>query len=88
MTMSQWIAMGRPTGNFWVHDTDGWLYWANWLPKNGATSLLLDALEIKFETQDAHYAMHAESDLATAEDAESWTGVTTSAQDLLHRITH
>lgn len=88
MTMSQWIAMGRPTGNFWVHDTDGWLYWANWLPKNGATSLLLDALEIKFETQDAYYAMHAESDLATAEDAESWTGVTTSAQDLLHRITH
>lgn len=88
MTMSQWIAMGRPTGNFWVHDTDGWLYWANWLPKNGATSLLLDALEIKFDIQDAYYAMHAESDLATAEDAESWTGVTTSAQDLLHRITH
>ena len=88
LTMSQWIAADRPTGNFWVHDTDGWLYWATWLPQNTATSLLLDALDIRFDTEDTYYAMHAESDLATAEDAESWTGVTTSAQDLLHRITH
>lgn len=88
MTMSQWIAADRPTGNFWVHDTDGWLYWANWLPKNAATSLLLDALDIKFDTEETYYGMHAESDLATVEDVDSWTGVTASACDLLDRITH
>lgn len=87
LTMSQWIAAGRPTGNFWVHDADGWLYWATWLPQNTATSLLLDALDIRFDTEDTYYAMHAESDLATVEDVESWTGVTSSARDLLERIT-
>lgn len=85
--MSQWIAADRPTGNFWVHDTDGWIYWANWLPKATATSLLLDALDIKFDTENTYYGMHAEAELATVEDLDNWVGVTSLARDLLERIT-
>lgn len=87
MTMSQWIAADRPTGNFWVHDTDGWIYWANWLPKATATSLLLDALDIKFDTENTYYGMHAEAELATVEDLDNWVGMTSLARDLLERIT-
>ncbi|KXT61669.1 hypothetical protein [Lactococcus sp. DD01] len=28
MTMTDWHNAGEPTGNFWVHDANGWLYWA------------------------------------------------------------
>ncbi|WP_251712604.1 hypothetical protein [Lactococcus ileimucosae] len=86
MTMNDWIALGRPTGNFWVHDNDGWFYWATWVPANSATSLLLDALEVNFSDGESFYGMHVESDLATAEDISTWQGVTASASDLMNNI--
>ena len=46
MTMDHWIYLERPIGNFWVIDTDGWAYWANWLDPGNATSLLLRAIEV------------------------------------------
>jgi len=32
ITMQQWNEAGRPWGDFWVLDTDGWFYWSNPLP--------------------------------------------------------
>lgn len=40
-TMVEWIAEGRPIGDFWVIDFDGWCYWGNKLLPNTATGLLL-----------------------------------------------
>ena len=86
ITMSEWMASGRPTGNFWVHDNDGWLYWATWLPQESATSLLLDALEVNFNNKDTFYGMHVESDVATAEGIDQWQGVSASAGELMQDI--
>ncbi|MFK4895546.1 hypothetical protein ACI1TH_01355 [Lactococcus petauri] len=88
MTMTDWQNAGEPTGNFWVHDANGWLYWATWLPERSATSLLLDALDVDFDTKDTYYGLYAESDMATAEDyAEEWTGMSPLAEKLLEKIT-
>ena len=86
MTLQEWQSTGKPTGNFWVHDDNGWLYWATWLPQRTATSLLLDALEVDFDNKDTYYGLYAESDLATSEDVGDWTGVSPSAQTLLDKI--
>ena len=50
MTMSQWNSLGRPRGNFWVHDTEnsgGWFYWSGSLYGGEATTLLLDSMTIE-----------------------------------------
>lgn len=89
MTMMDWQNAGEPTGNFWVHDEyNGWLYWATWLPERSATSLLLDALDVDFDTKDTYYGLYTESDMATAEVyAEEWTGMSPLAEKLLEKIT-
>lgn len=45
------------------------------------------ALDIKFDTENTYYGMHAEAELATVEDLDNWVGVTSLARDLLERIT-
>lgn len=86
MTMTAWKLANKPVGNFWVHDTDGWIYWANPIAGNSATSLLLDGFDVSFPTDDMYYAINVISDFATADDLNLWTGVSADAQDLLVKI--
>lgn len=46
MTMTDWIEADKPTGAFWVLDTDGWAYWAEMLGAEENTELLLDSVTL------------------------------------------
>lgn len=86
MTMKEWQAANEPTGNFWVHDNDGWIYWANPVAAHSATSLLLDKLDVAFTPDDMYYTINVVSDFATPDDIDQWTGVSPEAQSLLNKI--
>lgn len=86
MTMDEWKLAKEPTGNFWVHDTDGWMYWANPIAPYSATSLLLDKLDVSFTQDDMYYTINVISDFATPEDLTQWSGVSPEAQTLLDKI--
>ena len=55
ITMAQWVALGSPSGNFWVIDTDGWAYWAAPLEQGEATSLLLCSIRMIQTPEDEWY---------------------------------
>lgn len=86
MTMTEWLMSGKVTGNFWVHDSDGWLYWANELAPYEATSLLLDKLHVRVPQEDFYYAINVVSDFSTREDLAHWNSKTLNADELLNRI--
>lgn len=86
LTMSEWEKLGQPSGDFWLHDRDGWFYWANPIPAYSATSLLLDRLEVTFPLEDMYYAINVVSDFATSDDLNMWTGVSNGAASLLDKI--
>lgn len=86
MTMTEWVSQGKPTGNFWVHDSDGWFYWAAELEPYSATSLLLDHFHVVVPQDDFYYAIHVISELATEEEVVQWSGKTLNADDLLTAI--
>jgi len=66
MTMSNWINLGRPAGNFWILDVDGWFYWNGWLPAGEATSLLLDAIYLPERGNDSwQHVIEVEGDFFT-----------------------
>jgi len=61
ITMAQWINAGRPIGNYWVIDTDGWAYWADAIAPGTATGLLLnkaERIEANPISDDFYYAIH------------------------------
>ena len=90
-TMQQWIAAGRPTGDFWVIDTsDGWAYWANALPPETATSNLLYSINNIRPAGRWYYAIHVVGEFASAEslsdwDNSEWGEPSEDALDLLRR---
>lgn len=86
MTMEEWKTANQPTGNFWVHDNDGWIYWANPIAPHSATSLLLDKLDVSFTQDDMYYTINVVSDFATPEDLGQWTGVSPEASELLAKV--
>jgi len=53
MTMANWINLGRPAGDFWILDVDGWFYWNGWLPAGEATSLLLETIYLPERGNDS-----------------------------------
>ena len=65
MTIAEWIAAGRPTGNFWILDTDGWFYWHGTLPAGQATSLLLDSIELPARVEPWEYVIYVDADFFT-----------------------
>ncbi|MDR2156853.1 MAG: hypothetical protein LBO81_03620 [Clostridiales Family XIII bacterium] len=90
MLMHAWKTAGKPTGNFWVYDADGWAYWANPLTPGEATSLLLSRITLTGEPDDEwYYAINAVGQFATSKDLGVFgTGgetITADAQDLLDR---
>lgn len=69
-TMSQWIAEGSPTGDFWIMDKDGWCYWGNILMPGQTTGLLLSEVELNKENQPAkwQYKINAKLQAVTFDD--------------------
>ncbi|MGO2964044.1 MAG: hypothetical protein ACTIDE_15660 [Carnobacterium maltaromaticum] len=86
MTMTDWLSQGKPTGYFWVHDSDGWFYWATELEPYSATSLVLDRFHVVVPQDDFYYAINVISDFSTEEDVVQWSGKTLNADDLLTAI--
>ena len=67
MTIANWNALGRPSGNFWILDTDGWFYWNGWLPAGEATSLLLDGIYLPERGVSWGHVIYVEGDFFTPE---------------------
>jgi hypothetical protein len=85
MTLTQWEEAGRPTGNFWILDTEnpgGWFYWASPLPRYTATSLLLDEITIGDQTDDWEYVTSATADFVTRAEIDSLTGISADAREI------
>ena len=66
LTMQQWLAAGRPIGNYWVIDTDGWAYWADGIKPGTATGLLLDSAKFISKINGAYdYKISVKAQMAT-----------------------
>lgn len=69
ITMKDWMAMGSPTGPYWVFDTDGWAYWAEPIEPDTATGLLLDEIEVHTLLEDTwYYEINARGQYASKGD--------------------
>ncbi|MCL2655279.1 MAG: Ig-like domain-containing protein [Coriobacteriia bacterium] len=84
ITVADWIALDRPTGNFWVYDTDGWAYWASALQPGDATSLLLNGINVTMD-EDYYYAINVVGQFCTERDLNTFTNPTDDALDLLNK---
>ena len=96
MSMQEWIDNGSQPGNYWVYDTDGWVYWAQAIEPDTATGLLLDSIELNQVMDDTwYYAIHVEAQFVTADDVGKKDGTgfyvegtapTAEAEELLKAI--
>ncbi len=69
ISMEQWIADGSQPGEFWVYDTDGWVYWAQAIQPDTATGLLLDGIELVQVMDDSwYYGINVVGQFITAND--------------------
>lgn len=70
ITMQEWIDQGKPVGDFWVWDTDGWAYWANPIDPDTATGLLLDSVYRTPEiiNEDWYYGINVVAQFITKDD--------------------
>jgi len=73
MTLQNWEDLGRPHGDFWIHDpsdSEGWFYWNGWLApgershygQTNATSLLLDAIYVPQDSRTWQYVIVVDGD--------------------------
>ncbi len=77
ISMDEWVAQGSPCGNYWVYDTDGWVYWADAIKPGEATGLLLDGISLKDKMDDSwYYAINVIAQFVTVNDlgAEDGSG--------------
>ena len=69
MSMQEWIDAGSQPGEYWVYDTDGWVYWAQAIEPDTATGLLLDGIELTQVMDDSwYYAINVVAQFITADD--------------------
>lgn len=72
ISMEKWLAKldsGEDTGDFWVYDDDGWVYWSEPILPNTATGLLLDGIELKRVMDDSwFYIINVTAQFITADD--------------------
>lgn len=73
ISMSDWLDLynnDENTADYWVYDTDGWVYWSAPIPAGEATGLLLDGITLKQVMDDTwYYAIEAVGQFVTADDA-------------------
>lgn len=86
-------------GNYWVYDTDGWVYWSAPIQPGTATGLLLDGIELTEVMDDSwYYAIQVTAQFVTADDigkddhsgfydVDAGSVPTGSAEQLLRLIT-
>jgi hypothetical protein len=68
ITVDEWKDLDYPLGNYWIIDTDGWIYWADALNPGTATGLLLTSVNLKNEpAEDYYYAINVVSQMATVD---------------------
>ena len=71
ISMDEWLALGEDAdkSDYWVYDTDGWVYWTSPIAKGETTGLLLDSIELKKVMDDTwYYAIEAEAQFVTKDD--------------------
>lgn len=69
MTMSDWVTAGKPIGDYWVYDIDGWAYYAKGIEPETASGLLLDEIEVILDPNaEWYYGIHVVAQMATAGD--------------------
>ena len=67
LTMDEWLDLSDRKGNFWVVDTDGWIYWANEIQPSEATGLFLNSVVLLQDpTEDYYYGISVQAQMATA----------------------
>ncbi len=101
ISMSEWLDMyseGQATDNYWVYDTDGWVYWSSPIQAGTATGLLLDGISLKNKMDDSYYyAINVTGQFVTADDVgqddntgfydtEAGTAPSENAETLLRAI--
>ena len=69
ISMDEWEDLGSPVGEYWVYDTDGWVYWAAPIAPGTATGLLLDEIALNDTMDDSwYYAINVVAQFITADD--------------------
>ncbi|MDE6476178.1 MAG: hypothetical protein K2L08_04925 [Erysipelotrichaceae bacterium] len=87
VSMQEWIALGKPIGEYWVYDSDGWAYYAKPIESGKASGLLLNKVNAKKKSDDRyHYSIEAIGEFATAGDWGGFENITTEGRDLLDTI--
>ncbi len=70
VSMADWLAGDRAAGNYWVYDTDGWVYWANPIKAGETTGRLLDGIALAGVMDDTwYYAINVVAQFITGDDA-------------------
>ncbi len=69
ISIEEWLALEDDTDNYWVYDTDGWVYWSSPIQAGTATGLLLDGISLKNKMDDSYYyAINVTGQFVTADD--------------------
>ena len=79
ISMAEWQDMLHAAGgyeptvhsNYWVCDTDGWVYYSNPIPSKSASGLLLDKIEPLDQQNNFYYAIHVIAQFVTVDDVGS-----------------
>jgi hypothetical protein len=81
ISMQEWVDSGEPVGDYWVYDTDGWIYYAKKIEPSETSGLLIDYFNVKnVGGRNWYYAMNVEAQFISADDAgyanntSFWTG--------------
>ncbi|MDE6475454.1 MAG: hypothetical protein K2L08_01190, partial [Erysipelotrichaceae bacterium] len=87
ISMQEWITLGKPIGEYWVYDRDGWAYYAKPIESGKASGLLLNKVNAKKKPDDRyHYSIQAIGEFATAGDWSGFESITDEGRDLLDTI--
>lgn len=72
ISMEEWFSLyenGEDTNNYWVYDTDGWVYWSSPIGSGSATGLLLNGISLGKVMDDSYYyAINVVGQFITAND--------------------
>ncbi|MDR1001553.1 MAG: hypothetical protein LBL96_12295 [Clostridiales bacterium] len=72
VSMDDWIGMNYPVGDYWVIDSDGWIYWANIVFGGKSTGLLIDKIElIENINQPYYYGININAQIASVDNIEN-----------------
>lgn len=83
ISMADWLALlgaadgydPQQHGNYWVYDTDGWVYWSAAIQPDTATGLLLDEISLNTVMDDSwYYAIQVTAQFATTDDVSKSSG--------------